>query len=162
MLIARHSGLISNLYSSIVAIMSWRIQSTVVLSKDPDWNYGLYITALQSQLEIWLGIVAANLPTLAPLISRFITPAIRSYFKGQSSTAKRHILTFGTPENSEKRGEFDCLQANSVDCTVELLETQYLNMVEVGTPARSVSPYTIALQRDVEVSVEPAVTSRAI
>jgi hypothetical protein len=142
--------------------MSWRIQSTVVLSKDPDWNYGLFITALQSHLEIWLGIIAANLPTLAPLLSRLIAPAIRSYFKGQSSTGRRKILTFGTPENSVKRDEFDRLQSDSVDCSVELLETQYLNMVEVGPPTRSVSPYTIALRHDVEVYVESAAASRAI
>lgn len=52
--------------------MAWRISTTVAAANDkPDFTHHLYITALQSHLEVWLGIVATNLPTLAPLRDRF-------------------------------------------------------------------------------------------
>ncbi|KAL6720841.1 hypothetical protein ACLMJK_002766 [Lecanora helva] len=58
-----------------VGIMAWRIQSTVEATKHVDASYNLYITTLQSHLEIWLGIIGACLPTLAPLASKLLVPA---------------------------------------------------------------------------------------
>lgn len=55
--------------------MAWRIQSTVYGSLHSDPIYHLYYTALQSHLEIWLGITSATLPTLAPIVSRVLVPA---------------------------------------------------------------------------------------
>ena len=55
--------------------MAWRIQSTVQSTKDIDVSYDLYFTTLQSHLELWLGIIGASLPTLAPIASKLIVPA---------------------------------------------------------------------------------------
>ena len=100
---------------SIVAIMAWRIQSTVARATDLDWNYNLYTTALQSQLELWLGIIAANLPTLAPLISRFIKPALKNYFGSRGffkkpPTGTKHLpRTFGSRDSTMTREKFNRL-----------------------------------------------------
>jgi hypothetical protein len=139
--------------------MAWRIQSTVVSTKESDWNYGLYTTALQSHLELWLGIIAANLPTLAPLFARFIKPVVKSYFRSRSfkqpSTGGKHLpRTFGSGDPTIKRDKFNRLADNSVDFPVELIERQDLNKVEAGGASRTVSSYAIAMRRDVDVRVE--------
>ena len=81
--------------------MGWRIQSTVQASKGTDVTYDLYFTALQSHLEIWLGITAATLPTLAPISSKYISPAISKYLtprlrhSGPNSGRRHGIQTIG-------------------------------------------------------------------
>ena len=73
--------------------MAWRIQSTVEATKSSDPLYYLYFTSLQSHLEVWLGIIGASLPTLAPIASKLIVPAfsrlISSHRKIVSSLSYR-------------------------------------------------------------------------
>jgi hypothetical protein len=38
----------------------------------------LLTIALQSHLEIWLGILAANLPVMSPLFTRWVAPGVSS------------------------------------------------------------------------------------
>ena len=59
--------------------MAWRIQSTVKTSQSSDPEYGIYFTTLQSHLELWLGIIGASLPTLAPIASKMIIPALSRF-----------------------------------------------------------------------------------
>ncbi|KAF2468320.1 uncharacterized protein BDR25DRAFT_202666, partial [Lindgomyces ingoldianus] len=60
---------------SIVAIMLWRLGTTVqALHKPADFSYDLYIVALQSLLELWLGLIATNFPTIAPLFPLLLPP----------------------------------------------------------------------------------------
>ncbi|KAF2199992.1 hypothetical protein GQ43DRAFT_359150, partial [Delitschia confertaspora ATCC 74209] len=60
----------------IVGIMAWRIQTTVEFTKTFEWSQNLVKVALQSHLEVWLVIMAANLPTVAPLFTKVINPAM--------------------------------------------------------------------------------------
>ena len=76
--------------------MAWRIQSTVQSTKSSDPLYNLYFITLQSHLEIWLGIIGASLPTLAPIASKLIVPALSrfrsSYRKfGVSSCSRKDV-----------------------------------------------------------------------
>ena len=71
--------------------MAWRIQSTVEATKSSDALYHLYFTTLQSHLEIWLGIIAASLPTLAPIASKVIIPA----FSRLRSSHRKFVTSSG-------------------------------------------------------------------
>ncbi len=147
--------------------MTWRIHSTVRATKEKDWNYGLYITALQSLLELWLGIIAANLPTLAPLTSQLIMPKIKSYFnsigsKGPSSRRRIAYGMRGGEDSALKRDKFKVLV--NEDAHVELSESRHLNKIEAGASSRSISTDDpswvdveangIGMRRDVDVSFE--------
>ncbi|KAF7512747.1 hypothetical protein GJ744_000314 [Endocarpon pusillum] len=151
----------------IVAIMTWRIHSTVRATKEMDWNYGLYITALQSLLELWLGIIAANLPTLAPLSSQLVMPKIMSYFhpgnSKEPSSGRRLVYGMrGGEDSALKREKFKML--GNEDPRVQLNETRHLNKIEAGASSRSISmddhswvdveANGIGMRRDVDVSFE--------
>ena len=138
--------------------MAWRIQSTVASTTDPDWNYTLYITALQSHLELWLGIISANLPTLAPLFNKFIKPAVKSYWGSrgskQPSAGGKHVpRTFGSGDPT-KRDKFNRLD-DSLDYPGELVERQNFSKVETCAPlSQCIIPFAISMRRDFEVGVE--------
>lgn len=67
--------------------MAWRIQNTVQTTKSSDALYYLYFTALQSHLEIWLGIIGASLPTLAPIASKLVVPAFSRFLSSRRKLA---------------------------------------------------------------------------
>ena len=97
---------------SVIGVMIWRLITTADPNHGKDMVYGLYYVAVQGQLEIWLGILAANLPTLGPLLtpmSRWpLARHVLSYWKGstvENSTATpsrgvnlRTFGSFGRPE----------------------------------------------------------------
>lgn len=58
----------SNL-QGVIVIMLWRLTTTIVPKANSDLVYDTYLLALQSHLELWLGIIAASFPALAPLMN---------------------------------------------------------------------------------------------
>jgi hypothetical protein len=132
--------------------MTWRIYTTVQSKKEIDWNYGLYITALQSQMELWLGIIAANLPTLAPLSSQLLVPKIKSYFNSTRSSSKQRSTQVSTQRSASgrmlsrvvgggdmtlKREKFTVLKND--DLHLEMGDTRNLNKIESSVTNRSIS-----------------------
>jgi len=137
---------------SIVGIMTWRIYTTVQSKKEIDWNYGLYITALQSQMELWLGIIAANLPTLAPLSSQLLVTKIKSYFNSTRSNSKQRSTQVSTQRSASgrllsrvvgggdltlNREKFNVLKND--DLHLEMGDTRHLNKIEANAMSRSIS-----------------------
>jgi hypothetical protein len=59
---------------STVGIMVWRLHETIV--PRPDFVYSLADIGLLSLMELWLGIIVACLPTLAPLLKTYVKPAL--------------------------------------------------------------------------------------
>lgn len=59
--------------------MAWRIYHTWQTSQNPDWSVTIVTTALQSHLELWLGIMAANLPMMGHLFKRAAAPITTIY-----------------------------------------------------------------------------------
>ncbi|KAI0000275.1 hypothetical protein F4779DRAFT_148648 [Xylariaceae sp. FL0662B] len=87
----------------VVAIMTWRV---IRMSKSTkgiavDLVYDNYLLLLQSNLELWLGILAANIPSLAPILDGKAFSKISEYInlKSSSSSWKRTppvpLITFG-------------------------------------------------------------------
>lgn len=74
--------------------MVWRLYFTVTTRHNTDFTWDLFYVGLISLLELWLGIVAATIPTLAPLIKKYIKPVIRTVTaaatktKGSQGTAR--------------------------------------------------------------------------
>ncbi|KAL7930097.1 hypothetical protein V8C35DRAFT_324531 [Trichoderma chlorosporum] len=59
-----------------IAIMAWRLQFTIATLNDTDFVFNLFSIGLISLLELWLGIIAACIPTLGPLLKTYIKPVI--------------------------------------------------------------------------------------
>jgi hypothetical protein len=53
--------------------MAWRLYTTYESSKTTDWSYIIVTTALQSHLELWLGMMAANLPMMGHLLKKGVS-----------------------------------------------------------------------------------------
>jgi hypothetical protein len=140
--------------SSIIGIMLWRLIVAASPYRNPDFTYTLYVLALQSELEVWLGIIAANVPTLGPLVSGIIYPKMKGYFESRgpdNSTPRGGIVrTFGSGPKKFRRDEFGLL---SEDVSIELAEI---------TPSKN----AIRRDRDFHVTVEdglgPAGKSRVM
>ncbi|KAI0867191.1 hypothetical protein GGS24DRAFT_508311 [Hypoxylon argillaceum] len=56
-----------------IGVMAWRVVTTVKPHESTDWLYGAALRTLQAHLELWLGIIAVNLPAGAPLLARIST-----------------------------------------------------------------------------------------
>ncbi|ORY10763.1 hypothetical protein BCR34DRAFT_470403, partial [Clohesyomyces aquaticus] len=54
----------------VVGVMAWRVHTTLLYIRTLDWSYVLGTLALQTHLELWLGILAANLPLMGPLFTK--------------------------------------------------------------------------------------------
>lgn len=79
--------------------MIWRFPVTVQSSKDGDFTYHLVTVALITMLELWLGIIVACVPTLAPLVNRHIKPAV----VGVVNKCVRHRTTRRSPYGADKK-----------------------------------------------------------
>lgn len=66
---------VANLTSTI-GIMAWRLQFTISTLNDTDFVFNLFDIGLISLLELWLGIIAACIPTLGPLLKTYVKPVI--------------------------------------------------------------------------------------
>lgn len=56
--------------------MAWRLQFTIATLHDTDFVFNLYDIGLISLLELWLGVIAACIPTLGPLLKSYVKPAL--------------------------------------------------------------------------------------
>lgn len=56
--------------------MCWRLAATKDSITHPDASYHTTDIALISLLELWLGMIVASIPTLAPLLQKYVKPVI--------------------------------------------------------------------------------------
>jgi hypothetical protein len=56
--------------------MCWRLQATITSASNPDFVYSLANIGLLSLLELWLGVIVACIPTLAPLLRAYVKPVV--------------------------------------------------------------------------------------
>ncbi|KAI1135143.1 hypothetical protein F5Y05DRAFT_395763 [Hypoxylon sp. FL0543] len=59
-----------------IGVMSWRITVAAKTRSSSDYTYTFPLTAVLSFCELWLGIIVACIPTLAPLLNAYIKPAL--------------------------------------------------------------------------------------
>lgn len=57
--------------------MIWRVVWTHKYRTNPDFTTYLGWIGLVSQFELWLGLIVACIPTLAPLFKTFVNPTLR-------------------------------------------------------------------------------------
>lgn len=57
-------------------MMCWRAAAAHHTRSSPDYTYNFPLTVIISFFELWLGIMAACIPTLAPLFRAYIEPVI--------------------------------------------------------------------------------------
>lgn len=104
----------TNPHGSVIGVMIWRLITTSS-NEEPDLVYDLYTLALQSHLELWLGIIAANLPVLGPLLSRLKLSKITEYLSSGSSGRNKpdrgpsgpSVITFGSSGRARVRDTDD-------------------------------------------------------
>ncbi len=81
--------------------MIWRIHDLVASRDDPigDFIAEMPILALSTMLELWICIIIACIPTLAPILKTYIMPHVTKIFSSRSSSGGRSnlgsIITFG-------------------------------------------------------------------
>lgn len=68
--------------------MGWRIAAAARTRSNPDYTYNFPLTAVLSFCELWLGIIVACIPTLAPLLNAYIKPALRKVKSSFATTNK--------------------------------------------------------------------------
>jgi hypothetical protein len=68
-----------------------------------DWSYILLTTALQSHLELWLGILAANLPMMSPIFTRLLSPALSSWVRSMKSSWISKSFSKGSSSGSSAK-----------------------------------------------------------
>lgn len=117
----------------VIAIMAWRIQITVQLVTQADFVFGLGNIGLAALLEVWLGIIAACIPVLTPLIVKVLGPAWAKVSNtsggahtGGQSDQNRHKVKHGT-FGSSKKNKFG---RHERDSYLELGEGRNLNLSE--------------------------------
>ena len=100
--------------------MGWRIQVTIKSTTTTDFVYGLGTIDLVAHLEVWLGIIIACFPTLAPLFARYLRPVLsrmsrasgKHGFQGQLKEAQH---TIGSPKrHGFGKSKFNRLDADSL------------------------------------------------
>jgi hypothetical protein len=64
--------------TSTIAVMAWRVNITAKASRTTDFYLYLPEIGLLSQLELWLGLIVVCMPTLGPLIQRYLKPMLVS------------------------------------------------------------------------------------
>lgn len=65
--------------------MIWRVVWTHQYRDNPDFTTYLGWIGLVSQFELWLGVIVACIPTLAPLFKAFVHPAIKRITRKSAS-----------------------------------------------------------------------------
>lgn len=80
---------------SVVGVSAWRIVTTVESTKTLDWSYMLLTIGLQSHLELWLGILAANLPMMSTIFTRLVSPRFKSWVSSMKSSRVPRTATEG-------------------------------------------------------------------
>ncbi|KAI1662061.1 integral membrane protein [Daldinia decipiens] len=103
-----------------IAIMIWRITETVQTRADPDFTLHLGLIGLISFFELWIGIIVACIPTLAPLFRVYgqvfankLKPASGSH--GSSGSASYALTNLRQNGFSGKKVNYDRID-ESQDC----------------------------------------------
>ncbi|XXH05347.1 hypothetical protein Hte_011773 [Hypoxylon texense] len=71
-----------------IGVMCWRIAAAARTRSNPDYTYNFPLTAVLSFCELWLGIIVACIPTLAPLLNAYIKPAFKRFTSTFTNTNK--------------------------------------------------------------------------
>ncbi|KAF2180459.1 hypothetical protein K469DRAFT_592708 [Zopfia rhizophila CBS 207.26] len=143
----------------VVGIMAWRIQTTVESMKSIEWSYFLVTIALQSFLEVWLGLMAANLPVMAPVFTKVITPAVKRSFKSWSSSdassnLKRLTRTFGGGSSGKKSSGGYPLSDYSMDLPMVPVPCNHRNEMGHHSSDERSDHSELGIWREVEVHVD--------
>lgn len=122
--------------------MAWRVRITVNSVIDTtDSVYGVGKISLVSLLELWLGIIVACLPTLAPLLGKYIKP-ILSKLTGSSDRPAHGRLreaqnTIGGGTGGVNSGFRKKSRRSDRDSYIELGETSHVTTIEATGQASS-------------------------
>jgi hypothetical protein len=116
--------------------MGWRIDVTIESLKDPDFSYDLADIALISLLELWLGIIVACIPTLAPILKKYGKPALQKMSKyklsGASSDSHPGVVAMGTFGNMKTKSSRDMY--TELDSSQDAIRQQHDVEDQVSTP----------------------------
>lgn len=83
-------------------MMCWRASAAHHTRSSPDYTYNFPVTVIISFFELWLGVMTACIPTLAPLFRAYIEPVIHKMRSSLASSGgiKDAALTNINDENN--------------------------------------------------------------
>lgn len=122
--------------------MAWRVQITVSsVAHASDSVYGIGKIALVSHLELWLGIIVVCIPTLAPLLGRYIKPLLSKLTGSSGKPANGQLReaqnTIGGGSGGSKSGSKKKSRGSDKDSYIELGDTSQLTTVQATGSASS-------------------------
>jgi hypothetical protein len=85
-----------------VGVMCWRVYSAGTTFRKPgyDATYGMTDLYLIVMLELYLSVIAACIPTVAPLITKYLQPMVSKIITGSSQSQVKprvELETIGSP-----------------------------------------------------------------
>jgi len=126
-----------------IGVMCWRIVVTVQGTKPGfDFYFGLPTLALIVMLELWMSIIVACVPTLAPLMRTYVAPLVTKFSTGRTSGLDQPlplpaVETIGAKRIRKKYfelgGSQDPLNTRSDDTTETELTSDFLTPVVVSS-----------------------------
>lgn len=136
---------------STIGIMCWRLEATTDSLQNPDFTYHFTIISLISNFELWLGIIAACIPTLAPLMKSYVRPAL-SKIKGLSSGSSQghgqiHLNSIERMNNRRRYYNIEGVQTTDSDYALRTECIHDPQAEELDIPS---NPDAIHVQRGIE------------
>ena len=139
--------------------MCWRLEATAktVLYPTDDPLYELLEVGLIVMLELWLGVIVACVPTLVPLLTRYVAPVIaktlsslsvrRSKGSKGSVQSQMPLETIGAKRSRKKYWELGASQ----DALTTTFNDAITAEVTSNTPPHDLEPGTVHVQKDFDL-----------
>lgn len=144
---------------STIGVMCWRFDATKKSVDEPDASYWQTDIALIALLELWLGLIVACIPTLAPLLKTYIKPLITKIKSSGASRSKEPAGKTALKDLSNRSDQAIALRRHAAggslsttgDVSSDLTFTTECN----ATTPRDLEdyhprPYAIHVQHDIE------------
>ncbi|KAL7627702.1 hypothetical protein AAE478_001896 [Parahypoxylon ruwenzoriense] len=90
-----------------IGLMCWRLVITAESARTTDLFFYLPDIGLVSELELWLGIIVVCIPTMKPLVTKYLTPRIlqlKSMTTGSSRSRPENIQLKYVGRSQVRRG----------------------------------------------------------
>ncbi|KAI1490704.1 hypothetical protein F5X96DRAFT_634721 [Biscogniauxia mediterranea] len=118
-----------------IGMMCWRASTAVHTRSSPDYTYNFPLTVIISFFELWLGIMAACIPTLAPLFRNYIEPMLEQLKFSISSSLRgtEDIVLIRVSNNSHTAGRYNQLD----ETEYKSLQDQKISVSRVATTTSS-------------------------
>ncbi|KAI2465983.1 hypothetical protein F4781DRAFT_369682 [Annulohypoxylon bovei var. microspora] len=126
-----------------IAVMSWRLVQTTQTVEHPERDFLTQMPTLGLivMLELWLGVIVACIPTLAPVLNIYMKPLVSKMYSGLSNRTSIQqnftpIETIGAKRTRQKYIELEAIPTrldgtSTAECAFDAFPQQDLQPTEI-------------------------------